>query len=71
MNYVEEKTQTIFIGQYGTIFVKEYSEDGHEEMIDGGSVTIQEMKNKYPNAPVIELIFDKETELVIGQVERR
>ena len=39
------KTQNIFIGQYGAIFVKEYSEDGHEEMIDGGSVTVQEMKN--------------------------
>ena len=69
MNYVEEKTQTIFIGQYGTIFVKEYSEDGHEEMIDGGSVTVEEMKKKYPNAPVIQLIFDPKTELVINQVE--
>jgi hypothetical protein len=66
---MEEKTQTIFIGQYGTIFVKEYSEDGHEEMIDGGSVTVQEMKKKYPNAPVIQLIFDPKTELVINQVE--
>ena len=63
------KTQNIFIGQYGAIFVKEYSEDGHEEMIDGGSVTIQEMKNKYPNAPVIKLIFDPKTELVVNQKE--
>jgi len=63
------KTQNIFIGQYGAIFVKEYSEDGHEEMIDGGSVTVQEMKTKYPNAPVIKLIFDPKTELVVGQEE--
>ena len=66
---MQNKTQNIFIGQYGVIFVKEYSEDGHEEMIDGGSVTVQEMKSKYPNAPVIQLIFDPKTELVINQIE--
>ena len=38
-------------------------------MIDGGSVTIQEMKSKYPSAPVIKLIFDPRTELVVGQEE--
>ena len=30
---------------------------------------VQEMKTKYPNAPVIKLIFDPKTELVVGQEE--